>query len=198
MVEQTRYGRIRHLDLGDWRTWLDTVKDRYTEDGVGHGFWVTLDAKLVAATFRVPIIGSLARVVLAGIGPLLLVAALCAFGWYGLVAFPLAWLGTNRYEPYPVGNNARVNNLWADRPDWLRWVYWHLRNPLVDLRKFYLLGFGYAVEVNQSTHGWGRVHWARFAGLPLAIPFPEFRMGVRIGWKPQGILAAGINDLNEW
>lgn len=165
-MKATRYSKIRHKDLSDWRVWLDAGKNRYQERGI----WRTLDARLVALTFKLgPVLGCLARLA-------------------------LAILGSNRFEPSPIGNREYVNDLWKNDPAWLRALKWHIpRNPWCDLRKFYL-GFGYALTVIHEPRNWGYIRWARFAWPRFRIPFPVFtcRFG-HIGWEERGILSAGIN-----
>lgn len=169
-MEQTRYGEIRNKDLSDWHMWHDATKDRYDEVYEELGFWRTLDSKAVALTFR----------------------------WWSLLGLGVvlrvlfALLGSNRYEPFPIGNWKHFNTMWPDDPDWLRWLKWHLRNPWCDLRKFYL-GFGYAMEVEHVEKSWGRVHWARFAVLSFALPFPEWKTRyLEVGWEKRGILSASL------
>jgi hypothetical protein len=164
VIQTTRYGKIRERDLSDCRVWLDAGKNRYQERGI----WRTLDARLVAVTFRF-------------------------WSWFGLgvlMRLILALLGSNRYEPFPIGNREYVNELWDDDPDWLRWLKWHLRNPWCDLRKFYF-GFGYATLVEHERKSWGWVHWARFDPLPFKVPFPEWETRYFVvGWEQRGILSA--------
>lgn len=164
MIEPTRYSKIKQKSLSDWKTWCDAGKNRYQQ----HGCWRTLDARLVAVTFRF-------------------------WSWLGLgvlLRLVLALLGSNRYEPFPIGNWPGHSTMWPDDSDWLRWVKWHLRNPWCDLRKFYM-GFGYAVFVKHKRTSWGWVHWARFDPLPFKIPFPEWETHYFVvGWEQRGILSA--------
>jgi len=166
MMQRSRYGQIRDKDLSDWRTWHDAAKGRYGEAYDELGFWHTLDSKVVALTFRVPILGAIPRII-------------------------LALFGSNRYEPYPIANYD-ATQLWPGDPPWKQWIKWHLRNPWCDLRKFYL-GFGYALEVEHVEKPWGWVHWARFAAFPFALPFPEWETRYFVvGWEQRGILNASL------
>lgn len=165
-MHPTRYGKIKHMDLSDPCVWLDAAKDRYDM----HGFWRILDARLVAWTFQAKS--------LLGLGIVLRVL--------------FALLGSNRYEPFPVGNRESVKNLYKDNPDWLRWIKWHLRNPWCDLRKFYM-GFGYATYVEHQEKPWGNVHWAKFSLAPFKIPFPEYECRFCVvGWQQRGILSVSV------
>ncbi|MFW6177360.1 MAG: hypothetical protein ACOC43_03235 [Desulfohalobiaceae bacterium] len=149
-------------------------RDRYYEvyDNP-ESFWTTLDSKLVAWSYYLPsILGSLARVA-------------------------LALLGSNRYEPMPIGNREHVNTLWAGKPGWYRWLRWHIRNPWEDLKRFYL-GFGQAEDVRWHgiTEHFG--FWlALFHFLPFRIPFPYYKNKVwgwelMLGWKSRGVLSLTV------
>lgn len=88
------------------------------------GWWETLDTRLYNATLEQPwIVGAILR-------------------------FLLALAGSNHQEPMPIGNNPHVTNLWADKPQWVRYILWRLRNPWEDMRKFYL-GYGLAFYSDQ-------------------------------------------------
>jgi len=192
-MQLTRYGKVKQQGLGDWYVWYDAAKDRYTDVYENFGAWHTLDSKLVAITFNVPqLLGFLPRFFLAS--PFLWIGLVLGFyvNLWGFIALLLGVFGSNRYEPFPIGNWEESSTKWLGDPDWLRWVKWHLRNPLSDLRKFYL-GFGYAVEVEHAEKSWGRVHWAKFATLPFAFPFPELECRYfEIGWEQRGILSISI------
>ena len=159
-MPKTRYNSLKDKDLSDFEVWLDADKNRYNIDN----FWVTLDAKLVAYTFNV-------------------------FQPLGFICrFILALLGSNRYEPFPIGNNQEVTELWKNNPNWLRWLKWHVRNPWCDLRKFYT-GFAYASEVyHEHRNKYLTIHWAKFN--KRHIPFPEFTTKYFVvGRQRRGILS---------
>lgn len=159
-------------------TWKDIreklkKRDRYYEvyDNP-ESFWTTLDSRIVAYTFNLPTIVGLPLRIL-----------------YSIVGL------SNRYEPMPIGNNERTNNLWKDKPDWLRYLLWKVRNPWEDLKKFYL-GFANA----ESSDWYGLTDhfgfWlAKFKYIPFRIPFPyyknEFDNGLELmlGWKSRGVLS---------
>ena len=169
--EKTRFGKIMNEDLTDWKVWHDAAKNRYEEELDNLGFWQTFDSKIVAWSFKLPgVIGTIVRI------------------FFALMPF----IFTNRYEPYPIGNNEDVNNLYKGAPAFWRWFRWHIRNLYCDLRKFYL-GFAYAEEVKHVQHKWGKIRWARFPNRKRALPFPvlETRFG-HIGWEQRGILSGGL------
>lgn len=200
-VQQTRYGGIEYLDLSNYNTWLDAGENRYEKVGIRHTFWVTLDAKLVAATFKLPQpLGAMARIILAGFGP-----TICAAGWFLLSSWAF-WLlllllvpfGTNRYEPFPIGNWKHGDTMWMIEPHYMRWLKWHIRNPLADLRKFYM-GFAYAEDVKHRPKPWGVVRWANFRPLSFRVPFPDYDgEWIGIGWKQRGIASIGLHFLKKF
>lgn len=126
-----------------------------------------------------------------------------------------ALLGSNRLDPYPSGNKAKVRNLWQDWPRPARWFMWHIRNFMQDFRKYYL-GFasafytdrlhfaGYHIaKKSRPSSIWKELkigfHMPKFTWLPFPVPFPimEFRpwpdvlVPIRfvIGWKHRGLFS---------
>ena len=168
-MEITRFGKIKGKDLSDWRVWHDAAKNRYEDELSYFGFWQTFDSKLIAFTFKLPLfVGAPLRVIFSII--------FCS----------------NRYEPYPIGNNNYVNNLWKNKHPFIRWFLWHKRNPFCDLRKFYL-GFGYAAKVIHSPKKWGYVRWVKFSWIPFWIPFVDIKTKyIDFGWQKRGILSAKL------
>ena len=162
----TRFSKIANKDLSDWRVWHDAAKNRYSEDYEELGFWHTLDSKIVALTFKIPVLGVIPRIIFS--------------------------IFTNRYEPYPIANTDEITDLWQGGAAAWRWLKWHIRNPVVDLRKFYL-GFGYAKDVKHISYKWGKVRWAKFYKIPFRIPFPVLETKwFKLGWKQRGILSASL------
>lgn len=165
------------------------INPKYEEEH----FWNTLDTKLVNWTYDQPsIIGIPLRFLFAIIPP-----------------------GTNRMAPYPTGSKDKVKNLWDDKPRWVRWLFWHLRNFMEDFRKYYL-GFGKAFYEDRLWYAGFHVPknsnpdsiWKEFAlgvflpkfkWLPFRVPFPtmelrpwpDAKIPIRfvIGWKKRGILS---------
>ena len=133
------------------------------------GFWVTLDSKIVAWTYNIPL-GIIPRVI------------------YSIIGL------SNRHEPMPIGNRKYINNLWKDKPSWIRYILWKIRNPWEDLKKFYL-GFATAEDVTytQITDHF-KIWWAKFSWCSFRVPFPYFTwegnyVELKIGWKSRGILS---------
>lgn len=174
----TRWNKIRNEDLTDWKILWDGAKNRYPHPT----FWNTLDSKIVAYSFKLPFIfGTIVRILLSII------------------------IVSNRFEPFPIGNNERITNLWSSYPDFIRYIMWKVRNPFEDLRKFYL-GFGLALSVEEKII-WHKetekrktklsIWMPKFKEVPFRIPlFPYFKSSpksggfqIMLGWKSRGILS---------
>lgn len=150
----------------------DRYYEYYTEEKA-ESFWFTLDPKIVAWTYDIPYLGVILRII------------------YSIIGI------SNRYEPMPIGNCDHVIRLWWDKPDWLRYLLWKVRNPWEDFRKMYL-GFTYAEDVKQVYWAKHFCWWlAKFKWCPFRIPFPYYKRKLwgfqfMIGWKSRGILSLTI------
>lgn len=144
-------------------------KDRYYEVySEPESFWTILDPKVVAFTYKIPYLGAVLRV------------------GYSIIGI------SNRYEPMPIGNRPGITNLWKDKPAFIRYIMWRVRNPWEDARKFYL-GFAQAEKVDsiQVTKNF-KIWLAKFKKIPFRLPFPYYKVvndwiDIRIGWKSRGI-----------
>lgn len=141
-------------------------------------FWNTLDSRVVAWTYNIPIpvIGLILRII------------------YSIIPFPIIGM-SNRYEPMPIGNRPHVNNLWKNKSPWKRYILWRIRNPWEDARKFYL-GFATCNDVKKHQITDHFVIWApKFKWLPFRLPtFPYYKRVIfgfqlMIGWKSRGIVS---------
>jgi len=160
---------------------------------------VTLDRDLVVESFSWPFwAGIPLRFLFASFGLWVVGLAVYFLGWWALVpTLPFLPLMSNRLEPMPAGKNDKKHMDW---PAWMRWYWWHIRNPGEDLKK-YFLGFGGAKRVSHWdlwNNDWNffRFWLARFGGFPVPVPFPYFKhqKGLELmwGWKSRGLLSITI------
>ncbi len=104
-------------------------------------------------------------------------------------------LGLNHRNPMPTHLK-----MWDDKPQWMRWLLWRVRNPWEDLRKLYL-GFGWAFYTDKlwylQSYKNDFTEFRIYA--PWKIPlFPYFQKKLflfgrewdfRIGFKKRGLFS---------
>lgn len=167
----------------NWKDIREKLKDNdryyeYYSEEEAESFWFTLDPKVIAWTYNFRF-GVILRIL---------------YSLFGI---------SNRYEPMPIGNRKRIVNLWKDKPNWVRYLLWRVRNPWEDFRKMYI-GFSYAEDVKEV---WWTKHFrwwiVKFKNIPFKIPFPYYKVNnfsgfqIMIGWKSRGILSFTVRRQGE-
>lgn len=153
----------------DWTVDFHPGFERYNME---LDFWTRLDHDLYNWTYKFPVpLGTIFRII-------------------------FSILMMNHRNPVPISHNEHVAHLWWDKPQWVRYLLWRVRNPWEDLRKLYL-GFGWAFYADKlwRVELINKHKTKLYIYAPYKIPlFPYFEkvigsMELAVGFKKRGLFS---------